>query len=104
MHRSSRSWLAILRVAVSTSSVVPVVPAFAAREKAARVEQSAPVNINTASVDELMSLDGIGRKVAEKIMEYRTTHGGFRKPAQIRRVDGIGAGLWERNRERIVVK
>ncbi len=104
MHMSSRSWLAVLMVAVSTSSVVPVVPAFAAREKAARAEQSAPVNINTANVDELMSLDGIGRKVAEKIVEYRTTHGGFRKPAEIRRVDGIGAGLWERNRERIVVK
>ncbi|MBI2217985.1 MAG: helix-hairpin-helix domain-containing protein [Candidatus Rokubacteria bacterium] len=68
------------------------------------VAASAPVNINTASVDQLMTLSGIGRKVAEKIVQYRTTHGVFKKPQEIRRVQGIGAGLWERNRGRIVVE
>ena len=63
-----------------------------------------PVNINTASVKELMTLEGIGEKVAEKIVEYRAEHGPFKKPEEIRKVHGIGAGLWEKNRERIVVK
>ncbi len=62
------------------------------------------VNINTASVKELMTLDGIGHKVAEKIVEYREAHGPFHKPEEVRKVQGIGAGLWERNRDRIVVK
>jgi len=62
------------------------------------------ININTADVKELMRLEGVGRRVAEKIVEYREHHGLFQKPEEIRRVEGIGSGLWERNRARIVVK
>ena len=62
------------------------------------------VNINTATVKELMVLDGIGHKVAEKIVEYREAHGPFTKPDEIRKVQGVGGGLWEKNRDRIVVK
>jgi competence protein ComEA len=63
-----------------------------------------PVNINTADVKELMKLDGVSRKVAEKIVEYRDTHGQFKKPDELRKVEGVGNGLWERNRTRIVVR
>ena len=63
-----------------------------------------PVNINTADVKELMKLDGVGRHVAEKIVEYRDSHGPFKKPEELRKVEGIGSGLWERNRTRIVIK
>lgn len=62
------------------------------------------VNINTASVKELMTLAGVGRKVAEKIVEYRQAHGPFRKAADVKKVDGVGEGLLEQNRGRIVVK
>ena len=65
---------------------------------------TASVNINTADVKELMTLDGIGHKVAEKIVQYRDAHGEFKKADEIRKVDGVGHGLWEKNRERIVVK
>src|SRR2546428_8783060 len=62
------------------------------------------VNINTASVKQLATLDGIGPKLAEKIVEYRDAHGPFKKPEEVRKVQGLGAGLWEKNRSRIVVK
>src|SRR5581483_11894466 len=62
------------------------------------------VNINAADVKELMTLDGIGRAVAQRIVEYRRAHGPFKKPEEIRRVSGVGPGLWERNRDRIVVE
>src|SRR4029453_736171 len=62
------------------------------------------VNINTASVKELMKLDGVGRQVAEKIVAHRDAHGPFKKPEELRKVEGVGSGLWERNRTRIVVK
>jgi competence protein ComEA len=62
------------------------------------------VNINTADVKGLMSLEGVGRKVAEKIVEYRATHGPFKKAADLRKVEGVGESLLERNRQRIVVK
>jgi competence protein ComEA len=122
MRTPSRSLLSLLLVAVFVVPFVLVPPGAAAPEKPAAAERSAApgtsaarttsgeiqaaklVNINTATVEDLMSLAGIGRKAAEKIVEYRTTHGAFRNPEEIRRVQGVGAGLWERNRERIVVK
>lgn len=76
----------------------------AGAEARATAAIGAPVNINTADVKELMTLDGVGRRVAEKIVEYRQKNGPFARPEDVRRVSGIGKGLWERNRERIVVK
>ena len=64
----------------------------------------AKVNINTADVKELMKLSGVGRSLAEKIVQYRDAHGPFKKATDLRKVEGVGDGLWEKNRERIVVK
>jgi len=62
------------------------------------------ININTADVKELMKLSGVHHNVAERIVKYREEHGPFKKPEDLRKVDGIGGGLLEKNRERIVVK
>lgn len=62
------------------------------------------VNINSASVKELTTLEGVGHKLAEKIVEYRDAHGPFKKAEDLRKVEGVGGVLWEKNRERIVVK
>jgi competence protein ComEA len=86
--------------------VTPALAATASRTET--ITASAPVggkvNINTASVKDLMTLDGVGKKVAEKIVEYRGAHGAFKKAADLRKVEGLGDGLWERNKDRIVVK
>jgi competence protein ComEA len=68
------------------------------------VGSDAKVNINTASAKELMALNGIGAKVAERIVAYRDANGPFKKAEDLTKVEGIGKGLWERNRERIVTK
>ena len=70
----------------------------------APVGADAKVNINTADVKELMTLNGVGHKVAERIVTYREAHGPFKKAEEVRKVEGIGQGLWERNRQRIVIK
>ncbi len=62
------------------------------------------ININTASEAELTRLKGVGRSVAKRIVEYRQAHGEFKKPEDVRKVEGIGRRLWEQNRERIVVR
>jgi competence ComEA-like helix-hairpin-helix protein len=62
------------------------------------------ININTADVKELMSLTGVGRKVAEKIVEYRDSHGPFKKADELKKVEGVGNGVWEKNRDRVVTK
>ena len=50
------------------------------------------VNINTASLDELTSLPGIGEKLAERIILYRNKHGSFQSEDELLNVEGIGSG------------
>ncbi len=61
------------------------------------------VNINTASVEQLMTLDRVGASYAERIVAYRETNGPFDKPEDIMKVKGIGKKTWEANKDRIVV-
>ena len=50
----------------------------------------AKVHLSTATVDQLDEIDGIGPTLAERIVEYRDTHGGFRSLNELASVDGIG--------------
>ena len=79
-------------------------PVHAQPPPSAATAPEGKVNINTASKFELMKLKGVGREVAEKIILYREKNGPFKKPEEIRRVSGIGKGIWEANREAIAVK
>ena len=49
-----------------------------------------PVNLNTASPEQLDGLDGIGPTTAAKIVEYRKQHGGFGSLRDLDRIPGIG--------------
>jgi competence protein ComEA len=62
------------------------------------------ININTASAKELQKLDGVGRGMAERIVQYRDAHGPFKRGQDLKKVEGVGDALWDKNRERIVVK
>jgi competence protein ComEA len=101
--RTSRTWIALF-VLVALLGLGADVAAERRGDQVVATKADAPVNINTASVKQLMTLEGVGQKVAEKVVEYRSAHGPFKKPQEIRKVQGIGSGLWEKNRERIVVK
>jgi comEA protein len=47
------------------------------------------VNINTASAEDLERLPGIGRVIAERIIEHRSQHGAFRRVEHVMMVHGI---------------
>ncbi|KIE25211.1 DNA-binding protein [Streptomyces sp. MUSC 125] len=49
-----------------------------------------PVSLNTATVDQLDALPGVGPVLARHIIDYRTRHGGFRSVDDLRHVSGIG--------------
>lgn len=62
------------------------------------------VNLNTASLTELMTLPGIGESKAQSILDYRAKNGGFSSVEEIMNVDGIKEGLYNRIKDSIKVK
>jgi competence protein ComEA len=97
---------AVLAALTLTVLAAPAFAATASRTETitASAAVGGKVNINTASVKDLMTLTGVGKKVAEKIVEYRGAHGAFKKAEDVRKVEGLGDALWQRNKDRIVVK
>ena len=62
------------------------------------------VNMNTATVEELKTLKGVGEKKAEAIIEYRKKNGSFQTKEDLMKVRGIGKKLFESFQERIVTQ
>jgi competence protein ComEA len=61
------------------------------------------ININTASVEELDKLPGIGPAIAKAIIDYRAKNGPFKQIADINDVKGIGDALFEKIKDQITV-
>lgn len=61
-----------------------------------KVSPQALVSINSASVNELSSLPGIGLKIAQRIIDYRETHGFFQALEDLKNVKGIGDKVYEK--------
>jgi competence protein ComEA len=49
-----------------------------------------PIDLNAATVDQLQQLPGVGPVLAQRIIDFRTQHGGFQSVDQLREVTGIG--------------
>lgn len=62
------------------------------------------ININTATVEQLQSVKGIGPKTAAAIVEYRETHGGFGDVDELIKVRGIGEKKLAKFREVLTVE
>ena len=62
------------------------------------------VDVNTAGLEELMSLPGIGEAKAEAILSWREEQGPFEKPEDIMRIPGIKEAAYAKLRDKITVR
>ncbi len=59
------------------------------------VRLSEPLDLNSATLDELIDLPGIGPVLAQRIIEYRERHGGFKTLEELLEIRGIGPKRFE---------
>ena len=90
-------------VTVRTEQQLTAVTVTPAPDSAKPIPEEAPVNLNTATQEQLESLDGIGATLAARIIEYRETHGPFGAVEDITRVQGIAEKVYQDNYGRMCV-
>ncbi len=65
------------------------------------MNQSKIIRLNSASLEELDKLDGVGPSIAQRIIDYRTENGGFKSIDEIKLVPGIGDKMFEKIKDEI---
>jgi len=83
-----------LGLVFSSFSVLAQKPSPAATEK---------INLNSATVEQLQSIPGIGPATAKNIVEYRTKAGKFNRIEEIINVKGIGEKKFQKIKDRLVL-
>jgi competence protein ComEA len=68
-----------------------------------RAKPDQPVNLNTATAEELQTIPTIGPAMAQRILDWRTQHGRFATVAQLRQVRGIGDRKFAELRDSVTV-
>lgn len=67
------------------------------------IGDQAPIDLNTATAEQLMTLKGIGKKKAQAIITYREKHHGFQRIEELEQVKGIGPKLLSSNLARLSI-
>ena len=90
----SRIWEALIWLAMAGAPLA--LPARAAfPQKAASPAAPAVIDINHASVGDLARLPGVGPKLAQQIVDYRTKQGPFRRVEDLMIIKGMGSKKWK---------
>jgi competence protein ComEA len=76
-------------------------PTFAGNSIA--IGDQLPIDLNTATAEQLMTLKGIGKKKAQAIISYREKHNGFQRIEELEQVKGIGPKLLSSNLPRLTI-
>ncbi len=76
-------------------------PAASSGSSTASGTTAGPISLSSATADDLQTLDGIGPKLAARIIEWRDAHGGFRSVEDLTDVPGIGDARMEALRPKL---
>lgn len=69
-----------------------------------KTKTTTKVNLNTATLEQLDSLPGIGPAIAQRIIDYRKQHGKFTEIEQLKEVKGIGVSKFEQVKDYLCIK
>jgi competence protein ComEA len=84
----------IIGVVFVAAVIMAAMPGYTAEDK---------IDINSATIEQLMSLKYVGETIAKRIIEYRDQIQGFKTLEAIMEVKGFGQKAWEANKDRITV-
>ncbi|MGE5184830.1 MAG: ComEA family DNA-binding protein [Acidobacteriota bacterium] len=84
------SWQAASAAPPAAALAAPATGEPPAAKKSSHKELTGKLNLNTATEDQLMLLPRVGPAKAERIVAWRKKNGGFKRPADLRRVKGFG--------------
>lgn len=85
-------------------AVQPSLTCAATTDNASQVAQiTNKVNINSANLDNLTQLPGIGKKTAQRIIDFRKANGNFKNPEDILNVKGIGQKKFDKLKSLLTV-
>lgn len=87
----------------TTKHITTNVPKTTKQIITTKVKENKLININTATIDELETLNGLGEKKALAIIEYRKNYGPFEIIEDIMKVSGIGKSTYEKIKEYIEI-
>lgn len=94
MKKTAMAVITLMMISIMVAWAVPAMSADGAGK----------VNINTAGIEQLKTLDGIGDAYASRIVEYRDKNGPFQSPEDLLKIKGIGEKTVELNKDRIALK
>lgn len=99
--------LALLDSLQVHASHIPSATTRSATNDSARLflkKNKGSINVNTATLAELIELPGVGEVLAQRILDYRAQHGKFKRVDDLEKVNGLGKRKVQAMKARVVVE